>query len=48
MFTGIAHRFRPLTVVWLTFMWILLMGQLSWGNLVAGLGLGLLLSLIHI
>ena len=45
MFTGIAHRFRPLTVVWLTFMWILLMGQLSWGNLVAGLGLGLLIVL---
>ena len=40
MFSGIAHRFRPLTVAWLTFMWILLMGQLSWGNLVAGLGLG--------
>ena len=45
MFTGIAHRFRPLTVVWLTFMWILLMGQLSWGNLIAGLGLGLLIVL---
>ena len=45
MFSGIAHRFRPLTVAWLTFMWILLMGQLSWGNLVAGLGLGLLIVL---
>lgn len=45
MFSGIAHRFRPLTVAWLTFMWILLMGQLSWGNLIAGLGLGLLIVL---
>lgn len=45
MFAGIANRFRPLTVAWLTFMWILLMGQISWGNLVAGLGLSLLIVL---
>ena len=45
MFAGIANRLRPLTVVWLTFMWILLMGELSWGNLIAGLGLGLLIVL---
>ena len=51
LFTGIKHRFRPWFVVWLTFMWILLMGELSWGNFAAGLGLALaivLLSLIHI
>ena len=45
MFAGIAHRFRPLTVAWLTFMWILLMGQISWGNLIAGLGLSVLIVL---
>ena len=45
MFAGIAHRFRPLTVAWLTFMWILLMGQISWGNLIAGLGVSLLIVL---
>ena len=45
MFAGVAHRLRPLTVVWLTFMWILLMGELSWGNLIAGLGLSLLIVL---
>lgn len=45
MLSGFSHRFRPLTVLWLTFMWILLMGQLSWGNLVAGLALGLLIVL---
>lgn len=45
MLSGLSNRFRPLTVAWLTFMWILLMGELSWGNLVAGLGLGLLIVL---
>lgn len=45
MFAGIANRFRPLTVAWLTFMWILLMGEISWGNLVAGLALGTVIVL---
>ena len=46
MTQGLKNRFRPAFVAWLTFMWLLLMGELSWGNLFAGLALGL--SLIHI
>ena len=45
MLSGLSHRFRPLTVLWLTFMWVLLMGEVSWGNLVAGLGLGIIIVL---
>ena len=45
MLSGLAHRFRPLSVLWLTFMWVLLMGEISWGNLVAGLGLGTIIVL---
>lgn len=45
MLSGLSHRFRPLTVLWLTFMWVLLMGEISWGNLVAGLGLGTIIVL---
>lgn len=45
MLSGLSHRFRPLTVLWLTFMWVLLMGEVSWGNLVAGLGLGVIIVL---
>lgn len=45
MLSGLTHRFRPLSVLWLTFMWVLLMGEISWGNLVAGLGLGTIIVL---
>lgn len=45
MLSGLAHRFRPLSVLWLTFMWVLLMGEISWGNLVAGLVLGTIIVL---
>mgnify|MGYP002711973731 CR=1 FL=1 len=45
MLQGLSHRFRPLTVVWLTFMWILLMGEFSWANLAAGLALGTVIVL---
>lgn len=38
--TGIRTRFHPLFVVWLTIMWVLLMGELSIGNVVAGVLLG--------
>ncbi|CAM4381528.1 MULTISPECIES: Na+/H+ antiporter subunit E [Corynebacterium] len=43
---GVRHRFRPLFVVWLTLMWVLLMGELSWGNVAAGLALALLIVLL--
>lgn len=45
MLSGLTHRFRPLSVLWLTFMWVLLMGEISWGNLVAGLVLGTIIVL---
>lgn len=45
MLSGVSNRFRPLTVLWLTFMWILLMGELSWGNVIAGFLLGLVIVL---
>ena len=40
------NRLRWPFVIWLTFMWILLMGDLTWGNLVAGLLLGLAVVLM--
>lgn len=46
MFRGLKNRFRGPFVVWLTVMWILLMGELSWGNLAAGLSLGILIVLL--
>ena len=45
MLSGLSNRFRPWSVVWLTFMWLLLMGEISWGNLVAGLALGTIIVL---
>lgn len=45
MFSGFSHRFRPLTVAWLAFMWVLLMGELTWGNALAGVLLGLVIVL---
>ena len=45
MLSGFSNRFRPWSVVWLTFMWILLMGEISWGNVVAGLALGTIIVL---
>ena len=43
---GLKHRFHPVFVLWLTFMWVLLMGELSWGNAFAGLALGTLIVLL--
>lgn len=45
LWQGFVNRFRMWFVVWLTFMWILLMGELSWGNFFAGLLLGLVVVL---
>lgn len=39
-----GHPFSPLAVIALTVMWVLLWGDLSWGNVVAGLGLSLLIT----
>lgn len=43
---GFRHRFHPAFVLWLAFMWVLLMGELSWGNAIAGLALGTLIVLL--
>lgn len=45
MFDGLRRRFRPWFVVWITFMWCLLMGEVTWANVVAGLLIGLLVVL---
>ncbi|MCK7643335.1 Na+/H+ antiporter subunit E [Corynebacterium sp. CCM 8835] len=46
MFAGIRRRFRPQSVLWLTFMWALLWGEFSAANLVAGLGVALAVTLL--
>ena len=43
---GLRHRIHPAFVFWLTLMWVLLMGELSWGNAIAGLALGTLIVLL--
>ena len=39
--TGARHRFRPSFILWLAIMWCLLMGELTWANVFAGLLVGL-------
>lgn len=36
MIAGFKRRFRPLFILWLTVMWVMLMGELSWANVVGG------------
>ncbi len=45
LWQGFLNRFRWWFIVWLTFMWILLMGEVTWGNFFAGLALGTLIVL---
>ncbi|AKP09427.1 Na(+)/H(+) antiporter subunit E [Corynebacterium pseudotuberculosis] len=45
MIAGARRRFRPLFVLLATVMWVMLMGELSVGNLVAGLLVGLIVSI---
>ncbi|MCQ4623626.1 Na+/H+ antiporter subunit E [Corynebacterium sp. CCUG 70398] len=46
MMQKFRSRFRPWFIIWLTLMWILLMGELSWGNFFAGLALGILITVL--
>lgn len=46
MFSGLRSRLRISFVLWITFMWILLMGELSWANFFGGLAIGLLVVLL--
>ena len=39
--TGAQHRFRPTFILWLTIMWCLLMGKVTWANVFGGMLVGL-------
>ncbi|KAA8730686.1 Na+/H+ antiporter subunit E [Corynebacterium tuscaniense] len=43
---NLTDRFRPWFIVWLTVMWILLMGEFTWANTVAGLLLGTVITML--
>ena len=43
---GIRNRFRGAFVLWLAFIWVLMQGDLTWGNVAAGLALGVLIVLV--
>lgn len=45
MISGLRRRFQPWTVLLLTAMWVFLMGQLTWGNVLAGLVVALVVVL---
>ena len=47
LLTGARHRFRPTFVLWLTIMWCLLMGEVTWANVFSGMlvGLGIVIFL---
>src|SRR5699024_10050967 len=38
--TGARHRFRPSFILWLAIMWWLLMGEVTWANVIAGVLIG--------
>lgn len=46
MFAGLKRRFHPLFILWTAAMWVMLLGELSIGNVVAGLLIGLLVVLL--
>ncbi|AKK11898.1 Na+/H+ antiporter subunit E [Corynebacterium uterequi] len=44
MLRKIRQRLRPLFILWTIAMWCLLMGEVTWANLLAGLGVGVLVA----
>lgn len=42
MIAGIRRRFRPWFIVWITIMWCMLMGEVTWANIISGLLVGAL------
>ncbi|WP_291314002.1 Na+/H+ antiporter subunit E [Corynebacterium sp. UBA2622] len=44
--SGFLNRLRPAFVLWLAFMWVLLQGELTVGNVLAGLALGTLVVVV--
>lgn len=45
MFAGFRRRFRPWFIIWITVMWCMLWGEITWANAFGGLGVGLLVVL---
>lgn len=45
MFDGLRRRFRPWFVIWIIIMWCLLMGEVTWANVIGGLLVGLIVVL---
>ena len=45
MIAGFKRRFRPLFVLWLTFMWVMLMAEITWANIFGGLAVALAIVL---
>ncbi|GAB3945983.1 Na+/H+ antiporter subunit E [Corynebacterium tapiri] len=45
MISRIRNRLRPGFILWIVIMWCLLMGEITWANLFAGIGVGLLIVL---
>ncbi|APT93302.1 cation:proton antiporter [Corynebacterium phocae] len=42
----VRGRFRPVNLAWLVVMWVLLMGELSWANVIGGLVVGILATVL--
>lgn len=45
MLAGLKRRFHPLFILWTAVMWVMLQGELSLGNVIAGLLVGLIVVL---
>ena len=41
-----SARFRPWFIFWMTLMWVLLMGELTWGNVFAGIALSMVITML--
>ncbi|WKD61986.1 Na(+)/H(+) antiporter subunit E [Corynebacterium ciconiae DSM 44920] len=46
MIEGFKRRFRPLSVVVLAVIWVMLYGEITSGNILAGLGIGLAVTVL--
>ena len=43
---ALVRRIRPLGLLWLTAMWCILYGEITVGNVAAGLAIGLIIQLV--
>lgn len=46
MITGARRRFRPYSITWITIMWVMLWGHISWANIIGGVAVGLAITLL--